>query len=148
MFVQLDHFAFARVISASAPERCEPANRLEDQDDGLGDRQPMNDRGIERWLMALRWQHGHSHSPEVSKSESIIIIVRLTLLRWKRSIDDADHRRLVVCTRRYTKRGECLLFVPGLAECLSASLTVFFRRLLPIDQLWRCEKRLDPDWSN
>lgn len=125
-----------RLLVASRPRLLGLANRLEDQDDGLGDRQPMNDRGIERWLMALRWQHGHSHSPEVSKGESIIIviiIVRLTLLRLRRSIEHADHRRLLVCTRRYTKRWDCLLFVPRLRACLLASLTLSFLRLLPIN---------------
>lgn len=68
-----------------------------DQDDGLGDRQPMNDRGMSDVCpgsaLAAR--------PQLAQREQsiIIIIVRLTLLRSLNALTIDDHRRLVVCTR-------------------------------------------------
>ena len=56
-----------------------------DQDDGLGDRQPMNDRGM-RAMPGLLLCAGSTATAQ--REQSIIIIVRLTLLRSLKSIDD------------------------------------------------------------
>jgi len=41
--------------------------------------------------MSVRWQHGHSWA---QREQSIVIIVRLTLLRLLRALTIDDHRRL------------------------------------------------------